>query len=137
VRTVKRVIIESPYRAKTPEDQSANEEYLRECLLDSLHRGEAPFASHAIYTQVLDDADPVQRDDGMRAGWAWIAAADAVVVYLGRGLSSGMLRRISIAAHAGKTIIFRDGHWNDHDELWTIFIQSRLGGAWVPVEEGQ
>lgn len=51
---MRRVIIESPYAGNV----EANATYLRRCLRDSLLRGEAPFASHAIYTLpgVLDDA---------------------------------------------------------------------------------
>ena len=38
-------------------------EYARACLRDSLLRGEAPIASHLLYTQPvasLDDSDPVR-----------------------------------------------------------------------------
>ena len=52
-----RVIIESPYSPGSPE----NIEYARRCLFDSLLRGESPFASHLLYTQVLDDTDSKQR----------------------------------------------------------------------------
>ena len=56
---MRRVIIESPYAG----DVERNLRYLRACTRDSLMRGEAPFASHAIYSQpgVLDDHDPEQR----------------------------------------------------------------------------
>ena len=40
------VIIESPYAGNVEE----NEEYARKCLRDCLMRGEAPFASHLLYT---------------------------------------------------------------------------------------
>lgn len=52
---MRRVIVESPYAG----DIERNMRYLRACLADCLRRGEAPFASHAIYTQpgVLDDSE--------------------------------------------------------------------------------
>ena len=45
----------------------------------ALARGEAPIASHLLYPQVLDDADPFQRQQGIAAGLAWAAVADATV----------------------------------------------------------
>ena len=38
------VIVESPYAG----DVEANEEYARQCVRDSLMRGEAPIASHLL-----------------------------------------------------------------------------------------
>jgi len=42
-----RVIIESPYAG----DIEVNLKYAKLCILDSLKRGEAPLASHLLYTQ--------------------------------------------------------------------------------------
>lgn len=82
------VIVESPFAG----DIEKNLRYLRACLRDCLKRGEAPYASHAIYTQpgVLDDGDPGERDHGIGAGFAWRAVADATVVYTDLGVSGGM-----------------------------------------------
>lgn len=80
------VIIESPYKG----DVAANMDYARRCMLDSLSRGEAPLASHLLYTQVLDDLQPEQRTQGMEAGFAWGKKADLVAVYINRGVSKGM-----------------------------------------------
>lgn len=74
-----------------------NTKYARRALLDSLSRGEAPYASHLLYTQVLSDADPEQRQHGLEAGWAWQSAVDAVVVYTDWGISSGMRAAIDNA----------------------------------------
>ena len=41
------VILESPYAG----DVAANVKYARRCVRDSLSRGEAPIASHLLYTQ--------------------------------------------------------------------------------------
>lgn len=80
------VVIESPYAG----DVEANLRYARACLLDALRRGEAPLASHLLYTQVLNDDDPEERALGMAAGFNWNDCADAVVVYTDRGISAGM-----------------------------------------------
>lgn len=86
---MRRVIIESPYAG----DVERNLAYLRRCLADSLERGEAPFASHGLYTQpgVLNDDVPEERDHGIRAGFAWAEVADARVFYVDLGWSNGML----------------------------------------------
>jgi hypothetical protein len=45
-------------------------------------RGEAPIASHLLYTQpgVLNDGVPAERAHGIEAGLAWLRAADAIGV---------------------------------------------------------
>lgn len=74
-----------------------NVRYARRALLDSLGRGEAPYASHLLYTQVLDDSTPEQRQHGLEAGWAWQSVVDAVVVYTDWGISAGMQAAIDSA----------------------------------------
>lgn len=102
---LRRVILESPYAG----DVDRNLRYLRACLKDSLARGEAPFASHAIYTQpgVLDDGKPEERVAGIAAGFAWGAVADATVVYEDLGVSRGMHYGIDDAAKAGRPVEYR------------------------------
>jgi hypothetical protein len=72
-------------------------------------RGEAPIASHLLYTQrgVLDDDVPEERKRGIEAGLAWKLVADKTVVYGDRGLSVGMRYGIRAARHAGLPIEFR------------------------------
>lgn len=83
---MKRVIIESPYAG----DVLKHVAYAQEALWDSLARGEAPLASHLLYTQVLDDKDPKERELGIEAGLAWMSQAEAVVAYIDHGWSPGM-----------------------------------------------
>lgn len=45
-----------------------NTYYARAAMLDCLLRGEAPYASHLLYTQVLDDDVEEERHRGMEAG---------------------------------------------------------------------
>jgi hypothetical protein len=96
---MKLVILESPYAG----DVAANVEYARACVRDSLARGEAPIASHLLYTQpgILDDAKPDERQWGIDAGLAWKAVAHASVVYVDRGISRGMEYGMAIAKEAG------------------------------------
>lgn len=82
----KRVIIESPYAG----DIERNMKYLEEAVLDSLKRGEAPFASHGFYTAFLNDQIPEQRKQGIECGFAWQNVAELVVFYADLGFSNGM-----------------------------------------------
>lgn len=100
---MRRVVIESPYNG----NRHLHEAYAREAMKDSLARGEAPFASHLLYTQVLDDDTFADRKLGMEAGFEWAQAAEAVVVYMDLGLSAGMAAGVARAARAGKIIEYR------------------------------
>lgn len=85
-----KVIVESPYAG----DIAANVEYAQRALRDCLARhGEAPIASHLLYTQphVLNDTIPEERSLGISAGLAWRHVADYAVFYVDRGWSQGML----------------------------------------------
>ena len=103
------VVIESPYAGDTPEAIRANVDYGRRCLADSLSRGEAPFASHLLYTQpgVLDDANPGQRSIGIAAGRQWSAASNFTAVYYDRGLSKGMKEGLRNAMRLGLLVELR------------------------------
>ena len=91
-----RVILESPFGRRvdgepcTEEEMARNTRYVLRALEDSLRRGEAPFASHALYPLVLKDANKKERRMGMEAGFAWGAMAERVVVYEDFGVTPGM-----------------------------------------------
>lgn len=104
---MRRVIIESPFRGATPSDEARNVRYARSCLLDSLRRGEAPYASHLLFPQVLNDANPSERMHGLEAGMAWGSAADLVAVYMNLGRSEGMEHGIRAAEEAGLAVEYR------------------------------
>lgn len=99
------VIIESPYAG----DIEANVEYARAAVRDSLSRGEAPIASHLLYTQpgVLRDEVPSERQWGIDAGLAWRHVSDATIVYIDRGMSKGMEYGLRAARDSGKPVEFR------------------------------
>ena len=102
---MKLVIIESPYAG----DVEANVEYARACVRDSLSRGEAPIASHLLYTQpgILDDNIQEERQQGMDAGVAWRKVADLSAVYTDRGVSNGMNVGILLAHGSGVPVEYR------------------------------
>lgn len=102
---MRRVILESPYAG----DVGRNEAYARACVRDSLSRGEAPIASHLLYTQpgILNDLDPAERQWGIDAGLAWGSVAEATVVYTDRGISRGMKYGIENASVAGRPVEYR------------------------------
>lgn len=104
-----RVILESPYAGDTPELVAINVAYARACIHDSLLRGEAPIASHLLYTQpgILDDTNPGERAIGIDAGHAWFRAAGAIVVYTDLGISSGMQLAIDRAAMLDTHVHYR------------------------------
>lgn len=97
------VIIESPLAG----DVEANQAYARDAMADCLKRGEAPFASHLLYTQVLDDNLTDDRKLGIEAGLAWGSKADATVVYTDLGISNGMQWGIERAKQEGRAIEWR------------------------------
>ena len=99
------VIVESPFAGNL----ALNSAYARAAVRDSLARGEAPIASHLLYTQpdILDDDVPEERQWGIDAGLAWKAVAQASVVYTDLGITRGMDYGITAAKAAGLPVEMR------------------------------
>lgn len=99
------VNIESPFAG----DTERNTEYARACMADCLKRGEAPLASHLLYTQpgILKDDLPEERALGMQAGFAWNRQAHKTVVYVDLGITDGMKKGIEAAELDGRPIEMR------------------------------
>ena len=99
------VILESPYAG----DVERNTAYARRAMSDCLKRGEAPFASHLLYTQpgVLRDDVAEERRLGIHAGLAWGEMADATVVYVDHGVTPGMQLGIDRAHEMGRPVEMR------------------------------
>jgi hypothetical protein len=102
---MKLVLLESPYSG----DVERNTKYARECMRDSLMRGEFPFASHLLYTQegILDDSIPDERALGIAAGLAWGSRSFATVVYCDLGISKGMTYGICRAIDEHRPVVYR------------------------------
>lgn len=106
-------VIESPFGTRpdwtraSPEEVQRNLRYLKALALDSLERGEAPFASHGLYPLWLNDAQPEQRALGMAAGFAWGKHAARVVVGINLGITPGMRDGEKLADLRGQPIEYR------------------------------
>lgn len=107
--TVERQVVqlESPFGAPDADGIVRNVAYALIAMRDSLQRGEAPFASHLLYTQMLDDAVPEERMLGIAAGLAIGEGADATVLYEDLGISGGMRLGIDHAVELGRPIKYR------------------------------
>lgn len=102
------VVIESPFAADLLRSRECHWRYLRRCLVDSLRRGEAPYASHALFPHVLDDDDTRERALGIEAGLLWGARADLVAVYTDHGISRGMRHGILRHEAEGRRVVYRE-----------------------------
>ena len=102
---MRRVQLESPYAG----DVEFNIKYARDCARDCLKRGEAPFASHLLYTQegILIEGIPKERALGIEAGLVWGQAAELTVVYEDYGISECMRRGIERAKAEGRPVEYR------------------------------
>jgi hypothetical protein len=81
------VILETPYQGEV----GRNQRYAQLCMRDALlNHQEAPFASHLLYPQALDDNDAEERALGLHAGFAWGRFARLRVFYVDLGWSDGM-----------------------------------------------
>lgn len=85
------VVVESPLGGPYLE---SNWLYAQACMKDSLMRGEAPYLSHLLYPQVLDDHTPEHRELGMKAGVVvskrLLDNGAGHVYYVDLGMSRGM-----------------------------------------------
>ncbi len=102
---MKRVVIESPFAGNV----ELNLRYLRACMHECITNDEAPYASHALYTQpgVLDDNIPAERELGIVAGFKWRDVADLTVVYTDLGVTKGMQYGIDDANRKGRPVEMR------------------------------
>ena len=97
------VLVESPFAG----DRVRNASYLRAAMRDCIKRGEAPFASHMLYTQFLDDDVPDERAAGIECGLAWGRHAVRTVVYENFGITKGMRLGIDRAHEEGRPVVMR------------------------------
>jgi len=102
---MKRVILESPFAG----DVERNIKYARQCARHSLSIGEAPIASHLLYTQdgILNDENEDERKLGIDAGLAWKEVAELHVFYIDFGISQGMQYAINYATENNIEIEYR------------------------------
>ena len=97
------VVIESPYAGNV----ETNMRYLRAAIKDCLMHNEAPFASHGLYTQGLDDTVPEERERGIQVGFRFRDVCDYTVVYEDLGISPGMQLGINDAEKKNIPVKYR------------------------------
>ena len=97
------IVIESPYAG----DVERNLPYLQRCIKDSIERGEAPFASHQMYTQALDDKSHQGRLVGIECGYAYLILIRRQIFYTDLGWSPGMITAWDFGAEIGATQVLR------------------------------
>lgn len=96
---IPKVIIESPFNYRAGDEfnykfnkfeiMRQNLNYAQMALDHSLSLGEAPMASHLLYTQVWRETKE-NREQGIAAGLAWLPASDLHAFYVDLGMSPGM-----------------------------------------------
>lgn len=101
------VQFESPFGASTGDEVLRNVAYAYIGMRDSLLRGEAPLASHLLYTQMLDDRDAAEREIGIEAGLEIGRWAVRTVVYQDLGISRGMDYGIKNAESVNRPVEYR------------------------------
>ncbi len=100
------VTVESPYAG----DTARNIKYAQECIADCFKRGEAPFASHLLYTQpnILDDSKPEERKLGIETGFVFKHITNSCTVfYIDLGWSDGMQKALNYCKEYNLAFEFR------------------------------
>jgi len=126
---VKTVLLESPYAGDVPR----NEAYARRAMTYLLGSGYAPFAGHLLYTQVLDDTVPEQRNRGIDAHLAWMDRVDEVWFFLDHGWSRGMRQALAVAHSKSKRVV---GCCLDDMTRESLSAVRQLGGESVVHRKG-
>lgn len=90
------VFICSPFAG----DIKRNTENTKRYLKFAVDNAAIPFAPHLLYPQVLDDADPVQRELGLFFGLVWLGKCDELWVF-GDKVTGGMAREVAKAKWRG------------------------------------
>ena len=119
---MRRVILETPFRADTPEEMNRNIVYARVCAHYILTvMGDAPIISHLLYTQpgILRDEIPEERHLGIEAGLLWGTRAEVTVVGTDLGITDGMREGVDRARAEGRPVekITLGEKWNKIDPL--------------------
>lgn len=106
---MKLVVLETPFAASGQYSVEDNITFARNCMRDCIQKGEAPIASHLLYTQpgILDDTIPHEREVGIECGLLWAAHAEEAVFYVDRGMSRGMTYALKRHEDEGRPVTIR------------------------------
>ena len=92
----KLIYIASPYAG----DIEANTAFAKKACRYAIRQGHTPVAVHLLYPQMLDDAEPTEREIGLRLGHRVLEVCDELWC-CGSRISSGMAREIEEAQRLG------------------------------------
>lgn len=123
----KLIYIASPYAG----DIETNTAFAKKACWYAIHQGHTPIAVHLLYPQMLDDAEPTEREIGLRLGHRVLEVCDELWLCGGR-VSSGMavrLRRPNGSASPSDRL----GSWKSSRRLCPLrWSKAKLQGrAWV------
>ena len=85
----KLIYIASPYAG----DIETNTAFAKKACWYAIHQGHTPIAVHLLYPQMLDDAEPTEREIGLRLGHRVLEVCDELWLCGGR-VSSGRLKEL-------------------------------------------
>lgn len=122
------IVVESPFASDDPLVLADNIIYARRAMKSVIDLGGIPFASHLLFTQVMDDTDLSDRQKGISFGFAFWQAAKTVRFFNDYGMSPGMENALMRAQEMGKSIelayIGKNGEPLDEAE---VFIPYKVG----------
>ena len=124
---MKRIFVCSPYRG----DVAANVEVARAACREVLRAGDAPFAPHLLYPDVLDDDVPAERTLGIEAGRRWLAMSHEVLVV--GPITAGMREEIATAEALGIPVRYAEppGALRTPERSGFVeWLRGILPGAW-------
>lgn len=123
----KLVYIASPYAG----DVEKNVEFAKQACRFAMGHGCTPVAAHLMYPQFLNDADPKEREAGMRMGLRILAECDELWM-CGDEASPGMREEKAAAMEMGipvrnlpKDVIFTGKAYG----IWAVRSQASIFGA--------
>jgi len=96
---MKRIFICSPFRSCDESKHHLFLAYAKELCQFAFNQGHAPFAPHLLYPQFLDDSNPIERSQGMRAALTFLSTCQELWYGSGFGISEGMKQEIKHARY--------------------------------------
>ena len=98
---MKRIYVCSRYAGDTAKNVAVAARLYRKVI----EAGHAPFAPHLIYTRLLDDRNPSERERGTVSGLTFMAVCNEVWVHTADGASNGMGRELDQAFQLGRPVV--------------------------------
>ena len=100
IKNRKKIYVASKYAGDVEANAKAAVGYCRYVI----SRKCIPIASHLLYPQILDDADPDEREMGLMFGLSLLAVCDEVWCFGDISGSEGVRQEITEAKKLGKTV---------------------------------